>query len=180
MNAHADMLIVVKHNEKYIPRGIYRSPVSGVWKFARFLSTKTSANKRLLLCLLPSASNVRHPSAQVYGDKITLFILYVQKNIVFHHIVINAPYIAIHNYYPDIIESFPTVSRRSTDGQRFWDRPIPLAFDNKVALTDDLVIVWATYVSALPIANRQKSWFALGPKLRSWASSYCPLWCYSW
>ena len=24
MNAHADMLIVVKYNEKYIPRGIYR------------------------------------------------------------------------------------------------------------------------------------------------------------
>ena len=154
MNAHADMLIVVKHNEKYIPRGIYRSLVSGVWKFARFLSTKTSANKRLLLCLLPSASNVRHPSAQVYGDKITLFILHVQKKIVFHHIVINAPYIAIHNYYQDIIESFPTVSRRSTDGQRFWDRPPPLAFDNKVALTDDLVIVWATYVSASPKANR--------------------------
>ena len=28
------------------------------------------------------------------------------------------------------------------------------AFDNKVALTDDLVIVWATYVSAPPKANR--------------------------
>ena len=29
MNAHADMLIVVKHNEKYIPRGIYRSLALG-------------------------------------------------------------------------------------------------------------------------------------------------------
>ena len=29
MNAHADMPIVVKHNEKYIPRGIYRSLALG-------------------------------------------------------------------------------------------------------------------------------------------------------
>ena len=48
----------------------------------------------------------------------TFYFICAKKN-AFHHIVVNAPYIAIHNYYQDIIESFPTVSRRSTDGQRF-------------------------------------------------------------
>ena len=52
MNAHADMFIVVEHNELNTPRGIYRSLVSGERNFAGFLLTKTSANKRLLLCLL--------------------------------------------------------------------------------------------------------------------------------
>ena len=70
MNAHADMFIVAEHNELNTPRGIYRSLVSGVWKFARFRSAKTSANKRLLLCLLPFAADVRHPSAQVHGAKV--------------------------------------------------------------------------------------------------------------
>ena len=51
MNAHADMFIVVGYNELNTPRGIYRSLVSGMWNFAGFLFAKTSANKRLLLCL---------------------------------------------------------------------------------------------------------------------------------
>ena len=41
----------------------------------------------------------------------SFYFICAKKN-AFHHIVINAPYIAIHNYYQDIIESFPTVSRR--------------------------------------------------------------------
>ena len=36
MNAHADMFIVVKHNELNTPRGIYRSLVSGVRNFPVF------------------------------------------------------------------------------------------------------------------------------------------------
>ena len=52
MNAHADMLIVVGHNGYNIPRGIYRSLVSGEKKVSSFLFTKTSANKRLfIICL---------------------------------------------------------------------------------------------------------------------------------
>ncbi len=39
-------------------------------KFSGFQVTKTSANKRLLLCLLPFANDVRHPSAQVHGAKV--------------------------------------------------------------------------------------------------------------
>ena len=42
MNAHADMLIVVKHNEKYIPRGIYRSLALGYEIFR----ISTDQNKR--------------------------------------------------------------------------------------------------------------------------------------
>ena len=70
MNAHADMLIVVEHNELNTPRGIYRSLVSGERNFAGFLLTKTSANKRLLLCLLPFAADVQTSPAQVHDAKI--------------------------------------------------------------------------------------------------------------
>ena len=65
MNAHADMFIVVEHNELNTPRSIYRSLVSGERNFAGFLLTKTSANKRLLLCLLPLAADVQTSPAQV-------------------------------------------------------------------------------------------------------------------
>ncbi len=70
MNAHADMFIVVEHNELNTPRGIYRSLVSGERNFAGFLLTKTSANKRLLLCLLPFAADVQTSPAQVHGAKV--------------------------------------------------------------------------------------------------------------
>ena len=40
MNAHADMFIVVRHNELNAPRGIYRFLVSGVRKFPVFKSPK--------------------------------------------------------------------------------------------------------------------------------------------
>ena len=80
MNAHADMLIVVGHNELNTYQGAFIALLFRVCEnLPDFRNSKTSANKRLLLCLLPSASNVRRPSAQVYGDKITLFILHVQK-----------------------------------------------------------------------------------------------------
>ena len=43
------MFIIAERNELNSPRGIYRSPVSGMWNFAGFLFAKTSANKRLLI-----------------------------------------------------------------------------------------------------------------------------------
>ena len=70
MNAHADMFIVVRHNELNTPRGIYRSLDLGEKKVSSFLFTKTSANKRLLLCLLPSAADVQTSPAQVHGAKV--------------------------------------------------------------------------------------------------------------
>ena len=57
MNAHADMFIVVEHNELNTPRGIYRSLVSGERNFAGFLLTKTSANKRLLIMSAKSVNS---------------------------------------------------------------------------------------------------------------------------
>ena len=51
MNAHADMFIIAERNELNTPRGIYRSLALGMWNFAGFRNSKTSANKRLLLCL---------------------------------------------------------------------------------------------------------------------------------
>ncbi len=38
--------------------------------FAGFSSSKTSANKRLLLCLLPFAADVQTSPAQVHGAKV--------------------------------------------------------------------------------------------------------------
>ena len=39
-------------------------------KFSGFQVTKTSANKRLLLCLLPFAADVQTSPAQVHGAKV--------------------------------------------------------------------------------------------------------------
>ena len=50
-------------------------------------------------------------------------------------------------------------------------RMISLAFDNEVVLTDDRVIVWATYVSALPKANRRSLGLLLGTQ-RVMGNSY--------
>jgi len=62
MNAHADMFNVAERNELNTPRGIYRSLVSGERNFAGFLLTKTSANKRLLLCLQNRGAVVQYCS----------------------------------------------------------------------------------------------------------------------
>lgn len=51
MNAHADMLTVVSTQRIKHTKGHLSLSCLGVLKFARFLLTKTSANKRLLLCL---------------------------------------------------------------------------------------------------------------------------------
>ena len=56
MNAHADMLIVVSTQRIKHTKGHLSLSYFGLVKFAGFRSSKTSANKRLLLCLLPSAS----------------------------------------------------------------------------------------------------------------------------
>ena len=39
-------------------------------KFSGFRDSKTSANKRLLLCLLPFAADVQTSPAQVHGAKV--------------------------------------------------------------------------------------------------------------
>ena len=70
MNAHADMFNVAERNELNTPRGIYRSLDLGEKKVSSFLFTKTSANKRLLLCLLPFAADVQTSPAQVHGAKV--------------------------------------------------------------------------------------------------------------
>ena len=56
MNAHADMPIVVKHNEKYIPRGIYRFLALGYETLQDFNAPKQAPINAFLLCLRPSAS----------------------------------------------------------------------------------------------------------------------------
>ena len=52
------------------PKGRLLLSCFGLAKISGFLITKTSANKRFLLCLLPSTADVRHPSAQVHGTKV--------------------------------------------------------------------------------------------------------------
>ena len=51
MNAHADMFIVVGHNELNTPRGIYRSLALGVWNFPDFNVPKQAPINAFLLCL---------------------------------------------------------------------------------------------------------------------------------
>ena len=70
MNAHADMLIVVrtqriKHTKGHLPLSCF-----GYVKFSGFRSSKTSANKRLLLCLLPFATDVQTSPTLVHGAKV--------------------------------------------------------------------------------------------------------------
>ena len=83
MNAHADMFIIAERNELNTPRGIYRSLVLGVWNFAGFRDTKTSANKRLLLCLLPFAADVQTSQAQVHRAKVLHFFELSKKKLIF-------------------------------------------------------------------------------------------------
>ena len=45
----------------------------GLVKFSGFRDTKTSANKRLLLCLLPFAADVQTSPAQVHGAKVVKY-----------------------------------------------------------------------------------------------------------
>ena len=48
-------------------------------KVAKFQGVRTERNKRLLLCLLPSADDVQTSPAQVHGCKGTLFFRDVQE-----------------------------------------------------------------------------------------------------
>ena len=69
MNAHADMFIVVGHNELNTPRSIYRNLVSGVRKFPVFKSPKQApinAFKNICLLLPPRT----YPSAWSHEAKV--------------------------------------------------------------------------------------------------------------
>ena len=70
MNAHADMLIVVRTQRIKHTKGHLSLSCFGLVKFSGFQETKTSANKRLLLCLLPFAADVKTSLAQVHGAKV--------------------------------------------------------------------------------------------------------------
>ena len=61
MNAHADMLIVVRHNGLNTPRGIYRSLVSGVRKFPVFKSPKQAPINAFYYVCYPPPLMCRHP-----------------------------------------------------------------------------------------------------------------------
>ena len=70
MNAHADMLIVVRTQRIKHTKGHLSLSCFGYVKFSGFRSSKTSANKRLLLCLLPFAADVQTSPAQVHAAKV--------------------------------------------------------------------------------------------------------------
>ena len=70
MNAHADMLIVVRIQRIKHTKGYLSLSCFGYVKFSGFREAKTSANKRLLLCLLPFADDVQTSPAQVHGAKV--------------------------------------------------------------------------------------------------------------
>ena len=70
MNAHADMLIVVSTQRIEHTNGHLSLSCFGLVKVSSFQIAKTSANKRLLLCLLPFAADVQTSPAQVHGAKV--------------------------------------------------------------------------------------------------------------
>ena len=80
MNAHADMLIVVRTQRIKHTKGHLSLSCFGYVKFSGFRSSKTSANKRLLLCLLPSAADVQTSPAQVHGAKVLQNLRMCKKN----------------------------------------------------------------------------------------------------
>ena len=61
MNAHADMLFVVKHNEKYIPRGIYRSLALGKEILQDSKLPKQALINAFYYVCYPSPLMCRHP-----------------------------------------------------------------------------------------------------------------------
>ena len=65
-------------NETY--QGAFIALLIWATKFSGFHNTKTSANKRLLLCLLPFAADVQTSPAQVHGAKVILFFELSKKN----------------------------------------------------------------------------------------------------
>ena len=70
MNAHADMFIVVRTQRIKHTKGHLSLSCFGRKKVSSFQVTKTSANKRLLLCLLPFAADVQTSPAQVHVAKV--------------------------------------------------------------------------------------------------------------
>ena len=58
----------IKHTKGHLSLSCF-----GYVKFSGFRSSETSANKRLLLCLLPFAADVQTSPAQVYGANIQHF-----------------------------------------------------------------------------------------------------------
>ena len=80
MNAHADMFIVVGHNELNTPRGIYRSLALGYETLQDFNAPKQAPINAFLLCLLPSAADVQTSPAQVHGAKVVKYFELSKKN----------------------------------------------------------------------------------------------------
>ena len=73
MNAHADMFIVVGHNELNTPRGIYRSLDLGYEIFRISKCQNRALINAFLICLLPSADDVQTSPAQVHGAKVVIY-----------------------------------------------------------------------------------------------------------
>ena len=65
----------IKHTKGHLPLSC-----SGCMKFSGFRTTKTSANKRLLLCLLPFAADVQTSPAQVHDAKVLQNLRMCKKN----------------------------------------------------------------------------------------------------
>ena len=85
MNAHADMLIVVstqriKHTKGHLSLSCFR-----LVKFSGFRNSKTSANERLLLCLLPSAVDVQTSPTLVHGAKVQKKMYMCKKKFFYCH-----------------------------------------------------------------------------------------------
>ena len=64
------MLFAVKHNEKYIPRGIYRSLVSGMWNFPDFAKPKQAPINAFYYVCYPPPVDVQTSPTLVHGAKV--------------------------------------------------------------------------------------------------------------
>ena len=90
MNAHADMFIVVGHNERNIPRGIYRSLDLGYEIFRISQYQKQALINAFYYVCYPSPLMCRHPQRRFTGAKVHNYFglckylfVYVKKKLYF-------------------------------------------------------------------------------------------------
>ena len=83
MNAHADMFIVAERNELNTPRGIYRSPVLGMWKFARFCPPKQAPINAFYYVCYPPPVDVQTSPTLVHGAKVVNYFGLSKKRVIF-------------------------------------------------------------------------------------------------
>ena len=83
MNAHADMFIVVKHNELNTPRGIYRSLALGYEILQDSKLPKQAPINAFYYVCYPSPLMCRHPQRRFTVQRYYFYVNYTNKNAIY-------------------------------------------------------------------------------------------------